>query len=263
MEGVVDFHGQVAVVTGGGMGIGRAIALAFARSGARVVIFDIDIEAARETCSLVRDLRRQCLVCRTDVAQPDSVDEAVEKTLSEFGQIDVLINNAGVSHPAVSILDLEPEIFDKVADVDLKGVWLCSRRVGRHMVASGKGSVVNISSVAGLTSLPLPVYGPLKSAVIMLTQVLAREWASRGVRVNTIAPGYVLTPLLQGMIDKGLRNADTILSAVPMKEFIMPEDIAHATLFLCSDLARFITGATLPVDAGFLSSGGWAAYETE
>src|SRR5208283_1636373 len=148
-------------------------------------------------------------------------------------------------------------------DVDLKGVWLCARRVGREMVAKGTGAMVNVASVAGLTSLPLPVYGPAKSAVIMLTQILARDWASRGVRVNAIAPGYVLTPLLQGMIDKGLRNADTILSAVPMKEFIMPEDIANAALFLCSDLARFITGATLPVDAGFLSSGGWAAYETK
>jgi len=259
----VDFQEQVAVITGGGMGIGRAIALAFARSGARVVIFDIDVDAAQETCSLVRELGRQCLVCRTDVARPDSVDEAVEMTLSEFGQIDVLINNAGVSHPAVSILDLEPEIFDKVTDVDLKGVWLCARRVGRVMVARGRGAMVNISSVAGLTSLPLAVYGPLKSAVIMLTQVLAREWASKGVRVNAIAPGYVLTPLLQGMIDKGLRNADTILRAVPMREFIMPEDIAHAALFLCSNLARFITGATLPVDAGFLSEGGWTAYETK
>jgi NAD(P)-dependent dehydrogenase (short-subunit alcohol dehydrogenase family) len=258
----VDFDGKVTAVTGGGMGIGRAIALAFAQKGARLAILDIDGKAAEETCAQVRKAGCQCLVCETDVSQDQSVNAAVAKTMSEFGQIDILINNAGVSHPAVSILELEPEFFHKVMDVDLKGVWLCARRVGQEMVARGTGAVVNIASVAGLTSLPLPVYGPAKSAVIMLTQILARDWALRGVRVNAIAPGYVLTPLLQGMIDKGLRSADTILSAVPMKKFIMPEDIANAALFLCSDLARFITGATLPVDAGFLSSGGWAAYET-
>ncbi len=259
----MDFHGKVAVVTGAGMGIGRAIALAFARKGAQLAILDVNEEAAEETCAQVRKAGCQCLVCETDVSQEQSVDQAVAKIVSELGQIDILINNAGVSHPAISILELDVEFFHKVMDVDLKGVWLCARRVGQEMVARGTGSMVNVASVAGLTSLPLPVYGPAKSAVIMLTQILARDWASRGVRVNAIAPGYVLTPLLQGMIDKGLRSADTILSAVPMKEFIMPEDIGNAALFLCSDLARFITGATLPVDAGFLSSGGWAAYETQ
>ena len=259
----MNFQDKVAVVTGGGMGIGRAIALAFARKGAQIAVLDVNAEAAEEACAQVRKLGRRCLVCHTDVSQEQSVDQAVEKTMSEFGQIDVLINNAGVSHPAVSILELDPEFFHKVMDVDLKGVWLCARRVGQEMVARGAGAMVNIASVAGLTSLPLPVYGPAKSAVIMLTQILARDWAPRGVRVNAIAPGYVMTPLLQGMIDKGLRSADTILGAVPMKEFIMPEDVANAALFLCSDLARFVTGATLPVDAGFLSSGGWAAYETK
>lgn len=259
----MDFHGKVAVVTGGGMGIGRAIALTFAQRGARLAIFDIDAKAAQETSALVQDLGTQCLVCEVDVSAQESVDQAVVETVGELGHIDILINNAGVSHPAVSILELDSEFFDKVMRVDLKGVWLCARRVGREMVARGTGSIVNIASVAGLTSLPLAVYGPAKSAVIMLTQILARDWAARGVRVNAIAPGYVLTPLLQGMIDRGLRNADTILSAVPMRQFIMPEDIANAALFLCSDLARFITGVTLPVDAGFLSSGGWAAYDTK
>ncbi len=251
----MDFYGKVAVVTGGAMGIGQAIALAFAHKGARLAILDINNEAAEETCTQVRKAGSQCLVCEMDVSQDKSVDVAVAKTVSELGQIDILINNAGVSHPAVSILELEPEFFHKVMDVDLKGVWLCARRVGQEMVARGTGVMVNIASVAGLTSLPLPVYGPAKSAVIMLTQILARDLASRGIRVNAIAPGYVLTPLLQGMIDKGLRSADTILSAVPMKKFIMPEDIANAALFLCSNRARFITGATLPVDAGFLRLG--------
>lgn len=257
----MTFQGKVAVITGGGMGIGQAIALAFGKNGADIALFDIDAQEAQQTCTQIRGLGRSCLVCQTNVSQAEAVDEAVAKTVRELGQIDVLINNAGVSHPSVSILDLEPEWFDKVTEVDLKGVWLCARAVGKEMVDRGTGAMVNIASVAGLTSLPLAVYGPAKSAVIMLTQILARDWAARGVRVNAIAPGYVLTPLLEGMIKEGLRSADTILNAVPMKKFIMPQDIANAALFLCSDQARFVTGVTLPVDAGFLSSGGWAAYE--
>ena len=254
---------KVAVVTGGGMGIGQAIALALAKEGAHIAILDVDMEAANETASQIMDLGQETLVCEADVTSPTAIDKATDETLERFQHIDILINNAGITHPSVSILDLDLDFLDKVAGVDLKGVYICSRRIGKEMVARQSGVIVNIASVAGLTSLPLAVYGPVKSAVIMLTQILAREWAQKGVRVNAIAPGYIMTPLLQGMFDKGLRNPDKILSHVPMKKFIMPSDIGDAAAFLCSEKARFITGITLPVDGGFLCEGGWNAYEVD
>jgi NAD(P)-dependent dehydrogenase (short-subunit alcohol dehydrogenase family) len=175
--------------------------------------------------------------------------------------LDILVNNAGVTHPAQSILDLDLDLLDRVFAVDFKGVYLCSRTGGRAMLAKG-GVILNISSIAGLTPLPLPVYGPMKSAVNMLTRILAREWAECGIRVNAIAPGYVLTPLIQGLIDKGLRNPGRIIERTPMKTMLSPEDIAAAALFLASDAARHITGAVLPVDAGWTADGGWSAYPT-
>jgi len=254
---------KVAVVTGGGMGIGQAIALALAKEGAHIAILDVNTEAANETSSQIKDLGQEALVCEADVTSPTAIDKATDETLERFQHIDILINNAGITHPSVSILDLDLDFLDKVSSVDLKGVYICSRRIGKEMVARQSGVVVNIASVAGLTSLPLAVYGPVKSAVIMLTQILARDWAQKGVRVNAIAPGYIMTPLLQGMFDKGLRSPDKILSHVPMKKFIMPSDIADAAVFLVSEKARFVTGVTLPVDAGFLCEGGWNAYEVD
>jgi NAD(P)-dependent dehydrogenase (short-subunit alcohol dehydrogenase family) len=128
------------------------------------------------------------------------------------------------------------------------------------MIRQKSGNIINISSITALVSVPLAVYAPIKSAIVMFTQVLARDLAPHGTRVNAIAPGYVLTPLLQGMFDSGLRNPETILSTIPMKKWIMPSDIAEAAVFLCSDRARCITGVTLPVDAGFAVEGGWKAY---
>ena len=186
----------------------------------------------------------------------------VNMALSEMKGLDILVNNAGVSHPAQSILDLDLDLLDRVFAVDFKGVYLCSRAGGKAMLAKGGGVILNISSIAGLTPLPLPVYGPMKSAVNMLTRILAREWAEWGIRVNAIAPGYVLTPLIQGLIDKGLRNPGLIIERTPMKTMLSPQDIAAAALFLSSDAARHITGAVLPADAGWITDGGWSAYPT-
>jgi NAD(P)-dependent dehydrogenase (short-subunit alcohol dehydrogenase family) len=256
----LELKEKIAVVTGGGMGIGQAIALELAKEGAHVSILDINLEAANGTAAQIEKLGRRTLVCEADVSKASVVDKAIDQTLRDFGRIDILINNAGITHPSVSILDLDLEFLEKVTNLDLNGVYFCSRRVGKEMVRQGSGAIVNIASIAGLTSMPLPVYGPIKSAVIMLTQILARDWAQKGVRVNAIAPGYVLTPLQQWLLDKGLRNRDHLLNYIPMRKFIMPSDIAFAAVFLCSDKAQFITGVTLPVDAGVLSTGAWKAY---
>jgi NAD(P)-dependent dehydrogenase (short-subunit alcohol dehydrogenase family) len=253
--------GKAAVVTGAGAGIGRAIAIEFAGEGASIWAADVNIEAARETAGMIATAGGRASSIQADVSAPDQVEAMVNMALSEMNGLDILVNNAGVTHPAQSILDLDLDLLDRVFAVDFKGVYLCSRAGGRAMLAKG-GVILNISSIAGLTPLPLPVYGPMKSAVNMLTRILAREWAECGIRVNAIAPGYVLTPLIQGLIDKGLRNPGLIIERTPMKTMLSPEDVAAAALFLASDAARHITGAVLPVDAGWISDGGWSAYPT-
>jgi NAD(P)-dependent dehydrogenase (short-subunit alcohol dehydrogenase family) len=254
--------GKTAVITGAGAGIGRAIALGLAREGATILAADLNIETARETAGMIETDGGRAKSIQADVCDPDQVDAMVHVALSEMNGIDILVNNAGVTHPAQSILDLDLDYLDQVFAVDFKGVYLCSRASGKAMLSKGGGVILNISSIAGLTPLPLPVYGPMKSAVNMLTRILAREWAECGIRVNAIAPGYVLTPLIQRLIDKGLRNPALIIERTPMKTMLRPEDIADAALFLASDAAKNITGIVLPADAGWITDGGWSAYPT-
>lgn len=252
--------GKVAIVTGGAMGIGEAIAKAFAREGADIVIGDLKMDLAKKVAGEIEALGRKGLAVKMDVAIREEVDHLAEETLRAFGKVDILVNNAGISQLPLSILDLEVEVWQRVTDIDYKGTYLCSRRIGKEMVRQKSGAVVNISSIIGLASAPLVAYGPAKSAVIMLTKILAAEWGRFNVRVNAIAPGYTLTPLLKGMIERGERDPKGILQRTPMGKMVEPEDIANAALFLVSEKARFITGVTLPVDAGLLADGVWSAY---
>ena len=256
-----DLKGKIAIVTGGASGIGKTISVAFAEAGATVVISDLDAEGAEGTSREIKRLGQKSFSIESDVANPDHVDLIFDNTIDEYGKIDILVNNAGTTHPAVSILDLDLEYVDRIFAVDFKGVYLCSRRAGREMIRQNNGCIINISSIAGLTPLPLIMYGPMKSAVNMLTKILAREWAQYKIRVNAIAPGYVMTPLIKNMIEKGQRDPHLILDRTPMKNMLDPMDIAKAVLFLVSSEARYITGAVLPVDGGWLSDGGWTAYK--
>jgi NAD(P)-dependent dehydrogenase (short-subunit alcohol dehydrogenase family) len=253
----MSFAQKVAVVTGGGMGIGEAMVKAFAREGAKIVIGDINLEAAQK---VIREIEEQGLAVQMDVSVKEDVDRLAEKTLQAFGRVDILINSAGITQIPLSILDLDVETWQKVTDIDYKGTYLCCRRFGKEMVRQQSGSVINISSVVGFASVPLVAYGPAKSAIIMLTKILATEWGRFNVRMNCIAPGYTLTPLLKGAIERGERNPEQIINRTPMGRLVEPEDMAQAALFLASEKARFITGVTLPVDAGFLADGAWAAY---
>jgi len=260
MGGTMSLEGKIAIVTGGGMGIGEAIAKALAEAGADIVIGDIQIEGARRVIQEVEALGRRGLAVSMDVSRLEDVDRLADETLKAFGRIDILINNAGISQLPLSIFELPVETWQRVTDIDYKGTYLCCRRIGQEMVRRKSGSVINIASIIGLASAPLVAYGPAKSAVIMLTQILACEWGPHQVRVNAIAPGYTLTPLLRGMIDRGERDPRMILQRTPMGKLVEPEDIANAALFLASDQARYITGAVLPVDGGFVADGAWAAY---
>ena len=257
---MTDLNKKVAIITGGGAGIGKAICLAFAAAGASIAVADIDAQSAEETARQIQNLGRESFAIAADVSKEQDVDLIFDKILERFAKADILVNNAGISHPAVSILDLDPAFIDKVFSIDYKGVYLCSRRAGREMLGQKAGCILNISSIAGITPLPLAMYGPMKSAVNMLTRILAREWARNNIRVNAIAPGYVLTPLIKDMIESGQRNPDLIINRTPMGKMLDPADIAETALYLASDSARHITGIVLPVDGGWLSDGGWSAY---
>ena len=255
-----ELDGKIAIVTGAGAGIGKSIACALASAGAHVAIPDINHDAARQTAHEIEELGQRALAIELDVTRKDQVDLLFDMTLKEFGKVDILINNAGTTHPTESILDLDLSYVDKIFELDYKGLYLCCRRAGKEMVKQKSGCIVNISSIAGLTPLPLVMYGPMKSAVNMLTRILSREWAQFKIRVNAIAPGYVLTPLIQDMIEKGQRDPSALIEMTPMKTMLDPKDIADAAMFLVSAHARHITGIILPIDGGWMTDGGWAAY---
>jgi len=251
---------KIAIITGGGSGIGKAIAIAFAREGARIIIGDVNKEWAQKTVEEVELIGSQGLAVKTDITIKEDVDRLAKESLELFGRVDILINNAGMAQEPRPMLEFDIETWEKVTMVNYKGVYLCSLRIGKEMVKQRAGSIINISSIVGIASAPLVAYGPAKSAVIMLTKILATEWGKYNVRVNSIAPGYTLTPMLKERIRTGERDPQTILKRTPMGKLIEPDDIANAALFLVSDRARYITGVTLPVDAGFLADGAWSAY---
>ena len=243
---------KVTLITGGGRGLGRAIGLAFAREGADVVISDVDMPAAQKVAGEVKALSRRSLAIKADVSGKKEVEVMINKVILEFGTIDILVNNAGVSL-VVASEKLEEEEWDKAIDINLKGVFLCSQTVGKEMIERKAGKIINISSIAGVVGLPERVaYGSAKAGVIMLTKVLACEWARYNINVNAIAPGYIRTDMSEDLIKKGLYGA--VAGRSPMGKFGRPEDIANAAIFLASDESGYITGHTLVVD------GGWSAY---
>ncbi|HDP24142.1 MAG TPA: SDR family oxidoreductase, partial [Deltaproteobacteria bacterium] len=235
-----ELSGKTAIITGGGSGIGKAIAEALAGAGASAVIADINAEFVHQACSDIERLGVQTVAIEADITQREQVELIFERTLEVFGRVDILVNNAGTTHPAQSICDLDLEYVDRIFELDFKGLYLCCRQAGPIMTGQASGCIINISSMAGITPLPLVMYGPMKSAVNMLTRILAREWADTGVRVNAVAPGYVMTPLIQGMISSGQRDPKTLLERIPMHAMMDPEDIARACVFLASADARFI-----------------------
>jgi NAD(P)-dependent dehydrogenase (short-subunit alcohol dehydrogenase family) len=250
--------GQNALVTGASRGIGRAIALRFAAEGANVIVNYMEDEA--EADSVVREIRSHSLRAekvRADVGISGDVRHMVEFALATFGQIDVLVNNAGkgLTKPFATITEEE---WDRLMSVHLRGVFLATQLIGERMRAKGGGSIINISSVAGRAALPNRVmYSMAEAAKNMFTQALACEWASEGVRINCIAPGTILTPLVRENFEKGLLDGERVLERTPLKRFGEPYEVASVAAFLASKEASYITGQTIYVDGGWTSWGGW------
>jgi NAD(P)-dependent dehydrogenase (short-subunit alcohol dehydrogenase family) len=246
---------KVALITGAGEGIGKDIALALSKEHYAVGVNDIDANKAKATAEAIRIKGQQALVLVADVSKEAAVKEMVCRVQETWGRLDVLINNAGMADQQAPVVDQDVAIWQRLIDVHLKGTFLVSKLCAPLMFKSGGGRIVNIASIAGLVTFPLrTAYGPAKSGVIRLTQILALEWAAQNITVNAVAPGYVKTRLVAELVEKGLLDEEILVKRTPLGRIGTPEDVANAVLFLISEGANFITGHTLVVD------GGWTAY---
>lgn len=252
----MKLKGKKAIVTGSGQGIGRGIALAFAREGADVIVADINSETLRKTVRELESLGVQSLAVRTDVTKSRDVRNLIKETLKKFGRIDILVNNAGIAIKA-PIEEYSERDWDKTINLNLKGVFLCSQTAGKYMIKQRGGNIINIASIAGhMPEVLLGAYSPSKAGVIALTGVLAMEWSKYNIRVNAISPGPILTPALKATYaDK--KALTTRRNAIPMNRFGTTQDIGKAAVFLASDDSDYITGHTLVVDGGSLKCMYW------
>lgn len=251
-----SLEGRIAVVTGGASGIGEACARDLASRGARVVVADIDETRAQAVAGAIP----HATSARLDVTRPEDIEALAGWVDRELGPAAIIVTSAGVLQPPLPPEELPIEVWDHVVAVDQRGVYLCCVAFGKRMALRGSGAIVNIASVAGIRSMPLHAYAPAKAAVIGMTQALAAEWGRSGVRVNAVAPGFVMTPALQAAVDAGQRDPAALAESAAMGRLVGTEEIAKACSFLASDDASAITGITLPVDAGWLVAGSWHSY---
>lgn len=246
--------GKVAMVTGAGAGIGRASALAFAREGAAVAVVDIDEQGARETATAIQRDRGRALVLVGDISDAADVARCVRSTVAEFGGLHCAHNNAGVEDPVGLTHELDEAGWDGVLRVDLRGTWLCIKYQAAHMLEHGGGSIVNTASVLShVGQQRVPAYVSAKHGVLGLTRVAALDYAERGIRINSVSPGVIKTALVERTIEAGAMTAEEYAALQPMGRMGLPEEVAEAAVWLCSDRASFITGSDLAVDGGFLA----------
>ena len=243
----MEFKGQVALVTGSARGIGRAIAEALARKGVALVIADVNLDEARAFSADLAKSGAKTMALRIDVSNSREVITAFEEILKEFGRLDILVNNAGITRDGL-LLRMKEEDWDAVIDVNLKGVFLCAKEAVKAMAKQRYGRIVNIASVVAFMGNPGQAnYSASKAGIVGLTKTLAKEYASRGITANAVAPGFITTAMTDALPDN---VKEEMKKAIPMARFGAIEDVANAVVFLASPSSGYITGQVIGIDGG-------------
>ena len=242
--------GKVAIVTGGARGIGRAIAEKLADNGANLVIVDINEEVAQQTADEISAEKGvEAIAAKADVSSTDDVKAMVKKTMDKFEKVDILVNNAGITRDGL-MMRMKDSDWDLVLNINLKGVFICTREVSRYMSKARSGNIINIASVVGqMGNAGQANYTASKGGVIALTKTTAREFAGRGIRANAVAPGFIATDMTDKLTDA---QKDDMLKTVPLKKMGHVDDISNGVLFLASDMSSYITGHVLSINGGML-----------
>ena len=249
----INLEGKVAIVTGAGRGIGRAVAVALAKAGADICVTARTEDQINQTAELVRSQNRKAVTVSADAAVASSVEGVVHKTIAELGGVHLLINNAGVLLPK-SLLDTSEAEFDRVMDTNLKSMFHFTRAVGPHFISNNYGRIVNMASVGAFIAAPSrSIYHTSKGAVVMFTKSMAVEWARHNILINAVAPGYIETEIISH-ISSDEPKLSQYLKAIPLRRLGKVEEIAQLVAFLCSDLASYMTGSIVVADGGLLIS---------
>ncbi|MCH7786596.1 MAG: SDR family oxidoreductase [Chloroflexi bacterium] len=248
---------KIALVTGGGSGIGQAASLTFAREGAKVVVADVNADGGEETVSNIKEAGGDAFFVHADVSRASDVEAMVNITVQTFGRLDCAFNNAGIGGSSTDgprqMHEYPEDIWDRVVSINLKGVWLCMKYEIAQMLEQGGGAIVNTASVAGLVGLRNgSAYVAAKHGVVGLTRTAALEYAQQGIRVNAVCPGYIETPMTEGLRSDPERLA-SIIASEPIGRIGTPQEIAESVLWLCSDAASFVTGQAMAVDGGYVA----------
>lgn len=247
-------HDKVAIITGGANGIGRAIALRFAAEGARVVVSDLDTTNGETLVGTIVAAGGQAVYVQADVSVDHDMRMLFSRALEIYGGVHIMVNNAGIEGASVAIGDYDMAAFDRVIDVNLRGVFLGMQAAVKHMETAGGGVILNMSSVAGLKGFAtLAPYTASKHAVIGLTKAAALEYATKNIRINAVCPGAVVTDMIHRIAKNDPATEDAYAKLQPIGRMGTPDEIADVTLFLCSDASSFLTGVALPADGGIMA----------
>ena len=247
--------GHVAIVTGGGRGLGRAIAEELGQEGAAIAIVELDEETGPQTADELADSGVEARSYRADVSKSGDVTAVVQAAVADFGHVDILINNAGISHVGEHTHEVSDELWDRSVGIMETGVFLCSRAVAQHLIEAGRpGSIVHISSIRGFSPNPGRVaYCAAKAATIMMARVMAAEWGRYGIRVNAVAPGVQRTPMWDEEVRRGILDEDEYTRLVPLGRIGDPREVGRLCAFLASEDASYITGTCVTIDGGLTS----------
>ena len=242
-------NNKVALVTGGARGIGQAIAFAFAKEGADIVVADVNLEVAQKTAAQIEELGRKAMALTMDVTNFEVVEEGVNKILDKMGKVDILVNNAGITKDNL-LLRMSQSDWDAVISVNLKGTFNCIKAVSRPMIKQRSGRIISIASIIGLMGNPGQAnYAASKAGIIALTKTVAKELASRNINANAVAPGFIQTEMTAKLPEELKKK---MLEAIPLGTLGTPEDVANLCLFLASEESRYITGQVITVDGGMV-----------